>query len=95
MRLIDADALMAWLEECTDEWGWIVSQYSADWIWSMLDSAPTVGAVEVVRCKDCKHYGGITFGRTCRMFSGMNTRIEMSEDGFCSYGERRADGKEA
>lgn len=47
-------------------------------------------AVPVVRCKDCKYWGGITFGRTCRMFSGMNTRIEMREDGFCSYGERRS-----
>lgn len=50
---------------------------------------PAADVVEVVRCKDCKHWGGITFGRTCRMFSGVHTRVEMSEDNFCSYGERR------
>ena len=49
----------------------------------------TVDAVEVVRCRECRHYGGVVFGRTCRMFSGSHTRIEMPEDGYCSYGERR------
>ena len=27
------------------------------------------GAVPVVRCKDCKHYGGVTFGNVCRRWS--------------------------
>lgn len=44
-RLIDADALLKWLEECTDEKDWLVSQYNADWIYSMLESAPTVDVV--------------------------------------------------
>lgn len=48
--------------------------------------------VEVVRCKDCRHYGGVTFGRTCRMYSGTYTRVEMPEDGFCCWGERREEG---
>ena len=56
-----------------------------------IKAAHTVDAVEVVRCKDCKHYGGITFGRTCRFYSGAYTRIEMPEDGFCNYGERWED----
>ena len=47
-RLIDAYERMEWLNEITAEEDWIVSQYSADWIYSMLESAYTVDAVEVV-----------------------------------------------
>ena len=46
----------------------------------------TVDAVEVVRCKACKYYGGVIFGYTCRFYSGPNTRIQMKENDFCSYG---------
>ena len=41
----------------------------------MVNNAPTVDAVEVVRCKDCKKVW-------CIM------RQEMGQDGFCSAGER-------
>jgi len=46
-----------------------------------IERAPTVDAVEVVRCKDCKHWHG-----------GDCYRIEITRpDDFCSYGERRLD----
>lgn len=54
-----------------------------------IDHAPTVDAVEVVRCKNCVHYGGVTFGFMCRKFSGIDTKICMPADGYCSYGERK------
>ena len=46
----------------------------------------TVEAVEVVRCKDCKHYAN--YGRVCdcKKYEGMNLP---NEDDFCSYGERK------
>ena len=47
-RLIDANAVLKWLEEITEPTEWIVSQYNADWIWGMIDSQPTVEAVPVV-----------------------------------------------
>ena len=50
-RLIDANAVLKWLEEITGPKEWMVSQYNADWIWSMIDSQPTVDAVEVARGK--------------------------------------------
>lgn len=51
-----------------------------------LQNAPTVDAVPVVRCKDCKfiHEKGY-----CTLVTGM-TRIE--PDDYCSRGERRTDG---
>ena len=53
---------------------------------SMIDNAPTVDAVEVVRCKDCKHYN--LYRLECHN-GWMNGWVGI--DGFCSYGERRTD----
>lgn len=55
----------------------------------IIDDTPTADVVEVVRCKDCKHWGGVTFGYICRRFSGSYIRNETRETDFCSYGEKR------
>ena len=44
---------------------------------------------ELVRCKDCIHWGGVAFGFVCRKLSGIETKICMGADHFCSYGERK------
>ena len=41
--------------------------------------------VEVVRCRDCKSYNG---HRYCNYLAEA-----VLDDDFCSYGERRTDGK--
>ena len=56
--------------------------------------APTADVVEVVRCKDCRHWGGVAFGYICRRFSGTYIRNETRETDFCSYGEKRSEGNE-
>lgn len=48
---------------------------------------PTVEAVEVVRCKDCKHYNQSTYGDMCKFWVDW---LPTESDDFCSYGERRA-----
>lgn len=48
--------------------------------------------VAVVRCIDCKHWGGITYGCVCRWFSGIDTKICTGYDDYCSFGEKK-DGK--
>lgn len=45
--------------------------------------------VEVVRCKDCKSWGGVTFGYICREWSGMTFRNYTKPDHYCSRGERK------
>ena len=45
--------------------------------------------VEVVRCKDCKHYGGVVYGGVCRKYSGYETKVCTEKDHYCSYGERK------
>lgn len=56
---------------------------------------PTADVVEVVRCKDCKHwdcYGGEDAHKgDCSELVGLDSC--MYEDDFCSYGERRADNE--
>ena len=59
----------------------------------LLKSFLTADVVEVVRCKECKHWGGITYGFVCRKFSGIDTKICMGADHYCSYGERSENGK--
>ena len=47
--------------------------------------------VEVVRCKDCKRREIDSFGRTVCIRNGQ--MIEIEDNGYCSYGERKEDGK--
>ena len=55
MRLIDADALMETMRENSEgNEGW----YGDTWQFMRdIDNAPTIDAVPVVRCKDCKFHG--------------------------------------
>lgn len=58
----------------------------------VLESAPTVDAVPVVRCRDCigrsTLYNDAEYGCAICGMSGMYTK---SENGYCSYGLRRSD----
>lgn len=78
MRLIDADALI-------DELG--ISD--EDIIFEgMLEDAPAVDAVPVVRCKDCKCWTEWANGTgSCNRFT--LDWIGTDADDFCSMGEKR------
>ena len=81
IRLIDANALKAKMRN--------TSRYF--YIKYDIDEAPTVDAVPVVRCKDCKHYhtelGWCDVNST---FIKEHSEWRMfNDDDFCSYGERR------
>ena len=98
MRLIDADALKAIRfhalpysqivpTDCdTDD---KVSAYKSGWndaIDAIVESAPTVDAVEVVRCKDCK------WGReVCGNIECSSDFAYHGYEWFCANGERRKD----
>ena len=76
MRLIDADALLAEYDR----------QHEGEpgKARKLIEDAPTVDAVEVVRCKDCRHISverGLCFCNLWEKFNGMGY------DGFCNYGE--------
>ena len=53
--------------------------------------------VEVVRCKDCKHWGGVIYGGRCKQWSAPLAGVThfTSADDFCSYGERKDNERKA
>ena len=79
-RLIDANAF---LEHWNKEYR---HQYANDMFKVAIANFPTVDAVEVVRCKDCKMRcpESVCIAKHCTL-SG----IPVDDDDFCSYGERR------
>lgn len=85
MRLIDADALIESANEF-EAYGY-VSAFE-------ISLAPTVDAVQVVRCKDCVHFsmGSTEFGieNDCDFHEWY--RAEPKEDDYCSRGEEKDDG---
>lgn len=56
---------------------------------SEIEDCPTADVVEVVRCKDCKYWGGAIYGYICNAWSGINTKHYTKPTEFCSYGERK------
>ena len=48
---------------------------------------------EVVRCKDCKEWGGVVYGGRCKRWSAplAGMTLYTNADDFCSYGERKED----
>lgn len=58
-----------------------------------LENAPAVDAVEVVRCKDCKHFYDthINPAHSCKRGGTQVWDVSFTPDDFCSYGERKAD----
>lgn len=53
----------------------------------LIDVAPTVDAVPVVRCKDCKN-SEHWYRDKRRCFLWVETGIDVFEDGYCNYAER-------
>ena len=58
--------------------------YRAEDIYQALERQPTVDAVEVVRCKDCKYYDGECPYPVCNYHEG-----NVNETDFCAWGERK------
>lgn len=56
----------------------------------IVDDAPTVDAVEVVRCKDCVHEN-MTTCPLCWIENHTMHFINHNSDDFCSCGERRSE----
>lgn len=62
----------------------------ANKIINRIKAAPTVDAVELVRCKDCKWLYDEMDDYCCRSHRGL---VRICKNSFCSYGERKTDGK--
>lgn len=87
-RMIDADNLIPMMKYATtdNEIGVFQIRIGFDTIKGVIDDAPTIDAVEVVRCKDCEYAVGQSFEGYlhCDVL-----KILIDETGYCSYGVRR------
>lgn len=83
MRLIDADRLSENIYDNIPA-PYEDSREAKEECLCAIEEAPTIDAVPVVRCKDCKYRDG-TPGQPNILCA------QMHEDDFCSYGERRAE----
>ena len=98
MRLIDADALTdeyIRLQYSDQTMGIVCKRYMSEI--ARVSNQPTIDAVPVVRCKNCKHWSrdGNGYGDDeshCTNPDGLDNYARA--DDFCSYGERTvtADG---
>lgn len=83
MRLIDADEMRQdWLETGQNEY-----VYDTNAVLDSIDTQPTIDAVPVVRCRDCKYRADATekenYLCNCKMLGLVRP------DDFCSFGERK------
>jgi len=91
MRLIDANALSESIKRGA---GTNLQKFFAD---VCVATAPTVNAIQVVRCKDCVRWDDDpdTYGTDCGPKGKCMKSFEtMRADDFCSYGERKDEANE-
>ena len=92
MRLIDACALQKAIR--TDYFEHFTQYYDTDYdslidmVCDDIEESPTVDAVEVVRCRECKYsfYDEIFGNFWCNSHSGCR---KVKDEGFCDLGERK------
>ena len=93
-RIVNAEAIArklknAYCAECN-----VVRQVqcSACWVNDVLEllDGDSVDAVEVVRCKDCKHWAQLESGGFCDNPEGLLCFDKPND--FCCYGERKDNG---
>ena len=92
MRLIDADAMKRVYQEvlcshvaCIDCLFFMDDKYCR--FETMLSEAPTINAIPVVRCRECKHCDPENYH--CDHPMGTAAPLRRKPDDFCSYGERK------
>ena len=84
-RLIDADKLIDFIDVGHLRHSGELC-YSETEVANLLLHAPTVDAVKVVRCRDCKYHEDtpVTGFEHCCLYG-----LTMRYNDFCSYGERK------
>lgn len=91
MRLIDADKLLQ-ADENSDKILVLGSGKALEIAYALIkkkvENAPTVDAVPVVRCKDCKHHENEEIGM---VYCPNQIGGWVKENWFCAEGERKDD----
>lgn len=93
VRLIDGDALIEKFNEKVDMAEGLIDARTAERFATFcaladaVEEMPTVDAVEVVRCWQCKHCD--PENHHCDHHMGTVAPLRREPDDFCSYGERK------
>ena len=105
MRLIDADLMIVngfenktievRTEDIIEKHEVVVKLLFKDAL-EFIKKQPTVDAVKVIRCKDCKHWDDVSItekGHECNLTNGNKYKIRIAtpSDWFCPMGERRSE----
>ena len=96
-RLVDANALLSELEKFDNP---MPNKSGYDFLCGVataiteIENAPTVDAVEVVRCKDCKNGRQPWLEGQTMVKCMVGKTMLVTPEHFCSYGERRTDSGE-
>lgn len=86
MRLIDGDALEAEMDQCifSDR-----DRFSTGFAKEFIDHAPTINAVLVVFCRECRHRDPEDHKCDCGAMERQGCPFPVDDDYFCKYGERK------
>lgn len=74
---------------------WLYADESCASVVSDFESLPSADVVEVVRCRDCKHYKEFRtkkhrqIMRLCYRIGKHDMEYPVKPDDFCSYGQRK------
>lgn len=83
MRLIDADTMLDYLNDCCDVWNKLDVE-------NFIDEQPTVEAEPIIRCKDCKYWSEPNmFDSYCRKMSITDNIIYTEPNHYCGFAERQ------
>ena len=84
MRLIDADALKAYID--AQKGRPFIGCTVGEALKIMTDEQPTIDAVQVIRCKDCEYAKLID--KEDGWYECWHDKRVMHSDGYCSWAER-------
>ena len=76
------------LKDALEYWTHFPTHRGGKSVHDIIDDSPAVDAVPVVRCKDCVER---TVTRRCNCITGRNIYVQVDDDFFCYYGERRGE----
>ena len=87
MSLINREVLLSFEKMDADLCATCGEHHTAEDVIMMIKTAPTVDAVPVVRCRECKHCDPENYH--CDHPMSTAAPLRRKPDDFCSYGERK------
>lgn len=88
-RLIDANALLKYIDENESELRDDPFDGAFDGLKEVIRQFPTIDAVQVVRCGECEHKREQKNGQKYCGLHGSHYAMTLTDDWFCADGERK------